>query len=485
MTFYENPMIGWFLKKKIKKIIVVFILSLFIYLLFFRHFNHSISYGCLTPNCYATPCTGYDCRASACQANNCKGGDCIGENCEAGDCKGVGCRAGDCYGIYCTPGDCIDPECQGERKLKNQCTPFCSKGKSYSIPRSILYPYTKKLPKNSFLNPDYCNYNKRSNIFTSDRYINNFKVDYINLYTSGNVKYEDYKYPENLQTGKTYILTNDLNFIDTTPNVYKNDKCEWATKFKEIQINSDFMPFYNIKKQDTTWKFKSYLAEPFDDSGEVSSCEPSKTHEMKVYMIYSVINQINQINSKQISQFNKNFEIDEIYGEKINTKCNFCNKNGYQYLDITSHPTNMDNSIIPCLIRSYNLEPIKKSWGEVYGHKVSGFQKFAKFSEEYNKFILDNVNKLNTFRDHHLWTYTTTIGNEQIYSCYWCRQQVRVKYLSLPRYRNRNNDLVLSNCSTTNDNNHYMYDLIDNNNTVYQKCLKCEKKSYPYEQNNI
>ena len=32
MTFYENPMIGWFLKKKIKKIIVVFILSLFIYL---------------------------------------------------------------------------------------------------------------------------------------------------------------------------------------------------------------------------------------------------------------------------------------------------------------------------------------------------------------------------------------------------------------------------------------------------------------------
>ena len=30
-----------------------------------------------------------------------------------------------------------------------------------------------------------------------------------------------------------------------------------------------------------------------------------------------------------------------------------------------------------------------------------------------------------------------------------------------------------------------MYDLIDNNNTVYQKCLKCEKKSYPYEQNNI
>ena len=27
--------------------------------------------------------------------------------------------------------------------------------------------------------------------------------------------------------------------------------------------------------------------------------------------------------------------------------------------------------------------------------------------------------------------------------------------------------------------------LVDNNNTVYQKCLKCKKKSYPYEQNNI
>ena len=45
--------------------------------------------------------------------------------------------------------------------------------------------------------------------------------------------------------------------------------------------------------------------------------------------------------------------------------------------------------------------------------------------------------------------------------------------------------MILLPCKFNNDYNHYMYDKIDNNKTVYQKCLKCEKESYPYKQKNI
>ena len=74
-----------------------------------------------------------------------------------------------------------------------------------------------------------------------------------------------------------------------------------------------------------------------------------------------------------------------------------------------------------------------------------------------------------------------TIGNNQIYYCHWCNQQASVAYKSLPR----DDNMKLLSCMAYNDYNHYMYDMIDNNKTIYQKCLKCEKKSYPHQQKNI
>ncbi len=483
MQFYKNPIIGWFLKKKLKTIFAMLVLTLIIYFLYFYQYKHLETGGCTRPDCIAQPCTGYKCRASACRGNNCKGADCIGERCEAGDCKGIGCRAGDCYGLDCVPGECVDSTCQGERKLKDDCTPLCRNGRAYSIPRNpTVYPIIKYLPINSSLNPNYCTPKKRTNIFTSDKYIHNFKVDEINLFTSGPTKYENVKYKDNLQTGKTYKITEDINFISSTPNVYKNDNCEWTTNFKDIEISSDFMPYYNDKTFETEWKFKNYLAIPLDVKGKELDCKSGKIHEMGSIQSTSVINQIKIINNQNIPSYLKNYNIDKIEGEKIVSLCNHCNKNGYQYLDVKSHPTYTDGNLKPCLIRCYELNQITKN-NEIIKHTIKNFKSFIKHSPEYNSYINNKVNTLKTFNEHHIWKYINNIGNSQIYSCYWCNEEVQVNYKSLPRRSEY--DLVLLSCTHNNDYNHYMYDLIDNNNTVYQKCLKCDKKSYPYQQKNI
>ena len=97
--------------------------------------------------------------------------------------------------------------------------------------------------RREIFNVDYCSNKKRTNIFTNENYIYNFKVDFINLYTSGKTSLENVKYKDNLQAGKTYILGNDIDFKSSTPNVYKSHNCEWTTKFKDQEITSSFKPF--------------------------------------------------------------------------------------------------------------------------------------------------------------------------------------------------------------------------------------------------
>lgn len=485
MTFYKNPLIGWYLKKRLKKVIALLVLCIFFYFIFLHGYSHEVSYGCRRNDCESSKCTGFKCRASGCNGDNCKGGDCIGEDCEAGDCKGVGCRAGDCYGLNCVPGECIDPTCQGERLLKNKCTPFCKNGKGYAIPRSNLYPFLKKLPRNTFLNPDYCSYKKRTNHIVNGRKIHNFKVDYINLYTSGQKKFEDVKYADAIQDGKTYILTSDINFISTTPDIYKNYNCEWSTQFKNQEISSDFKPLNDEINEKTTWIKKSDLSSPLqvgnESNGKEQPCRPGKTHEMIPLSSVNVFSQINSIKkNRAFNSYMKNWMIEKIQGEKLETICNNCNKMWYNYLDVASHPTNLDGSIIPCKVRVYGIRPVTKGYDTIR-HDVTSFSIYDKQLPEYQAFLESSVNVKKTFRDHHLWTYKQTIGNNQIYSCYWCNQIAKVEYKSLPRDKQMN----LLPCTSYNDYNHYMYDLIDNNKTIYQKCLKCEKKSYPYQQKNI
>ncbi len=487
MTDYTNPFIGWFLKRKLRRIIgASFIISL-VFIIFLRKYVYKKSSGCTRPNCYSAECTGYKCIASGCIGLNCKGADCYGEKCEAGDCKGVGCRAGDCYGLNCTPGECVDPTCDGKRRLNKECTPFCFNGRAYNLPKNFAYPYIRVLPKNTIFNPNFCDNNKRTGIFTNEKKIYNFTVDQVNLYTSGYKPLEEVKYKDSLQSGKTYILGNDIDFKSSIPNVYKNDKCEWSTKFKETEISASFNPYYNQKKDEYTWVADNFLAFPLDDEGKVTPC-PKGSHEMVPHYFISTRRQISSIIFKNSKQHIKNFEIDSIKGDKMINICKNCGQKSIQYLNVSEHPIMNINSIKPCKIRAYRAKPIKDDTNQISKHEIIDFNLLRKESSELYDYLSKYQNNPKTYMEHHLFLYTGTDKNTQKYRCYWCNNTVNVNYKSLPRKFNDNSGEFngdLDKCIGNNDYNHYMYDLLDNNKTIYQKCLKCNKESYPHLQKLI
>lgn len=533
MTFYKNPIIGWFLFNKIKTFTFFLILFLTIYYLIIYNSKDIKSFGCNRPNCDSTFCTGFKCYSSGCLGNNCKAGDCYGERCTAGDCNGIGCRAGDCFGKDCNPGKCNDPTCFGDDRIKQKCIPFCFDGMVYNIPKKKLYKYTRYFAKNSVFNKNYCDSKKRTSIFKKsqdikntpydekfDDKIYNFQIDYVNLFSSGNTSIENALNPNELQKGKSVVLTTDIFFIDSTPNVLKDNNCNWYTYFKDNKITSSFRPYKsdNIIK----WVPKNFLAYPLKSDGNIDSCLFG-THNLKIDNISDINTQINNIMLSKLNNILKNFSIDKIQGDYVTTKCIICSKKGYQYLNIDNYPTySFNDKILPCKKRCYELEEITliiennnlikyyiknknskteiskqmfdllcinefkiditKPYYELKGHNINNFKLFDD-KNSYNNYIYENYNKLKTIKNHHLFIYQKTLkNNDQIYKCYWCGIETEVNNSSLPRNKNNVNNKqngLLKQCFKNNYYDHYMYDLIDNNKNVYQKCLKCNKNSYP------
>jgi hypothetical protein len=192
-------------------------------------------------------------------------------------------------------------------------------------------------------------------------------------------------------------------------------------------------------------------------------------------------------------------------------------------LNIDNYPTNyINDKILPCKNRCYELEEIiliiemknsikyyikkdnnkleiskeifdllsinnfkmdiSKPYYELKAYDINNFKLFNELNS-YNNYLYKNYNKLKTIKNNHLFIYKKTLkNNNQIYKCYWCNIETEVNNDSLPRQKNNINGKengLLKECFKKNNYNHYMYDLIDNNKNVYQKCLKCNKISYP------
>ena len=311
--------------------------------------------------------------------------------------------------------------------------------------------------------------------------MHNFKVNYINLYTSGYVKFEDWQVKDPLQTGKSFVLTNDTKFINSIPNVFKGSNCEWNTQFKNVTIKADFKPYFNNIKDEYFWIKKNILPPPLEVDGNEAKCSTGKSHEMKNLINYSVLYQINLIKKNNIPEYLKNYQIDLIHGEKIISQCENCGKKNTSYLDIDSHPVDLNSKIKPCLTRVYEVVTKYDDTQQPKAHNPINFQIFDKNTVEFENYQFQSIEKLKTYKEHHLWVYNNTEGNTQIYKCYWCGIVTKVNNDSLPR----KNNLELDYCRNVNDFNHYMYFKLDNNKTVFQRCLKCNKKSYPSQQKNI
>lgn len=474
MGFYENPLIGWFLKKRIKKIIIFIIISLFLYFLFYKNHTHTKSSGCKRPDCISSICTGMECIASGCNGDNCKGGDCIGEECEAGSCKGVGCRAGDCYGKDCIPGICIDPNCSSKDAGKNICIPFCKYGTAYNLPVGGLYKYTNQLPNNTLLNPSYCKTKKPGYILKDDKHLWNYKIDTINFDFSGTKTPEDIANPDDLQAGKTYILSNDTTFTSTYPNIEKKYNCTWCTHMKDNEICASYKPYLNPIKNEYTWYPDNWKCETLKDNGKPDTCKKSNDN-MKLVRVASVKYKINLIKNSNKTLAQQNFEIENILGEMLTFQCkkDTCT----QHINLRNNLTNLDGSLIPCTRRSYIIKPVtinNTSLTIQPQYKINGFNKYILNSPEEKLYLSNYINSKKTFRDHHVWVYENTIENTQNYRCHWCKQVVSIENQALPRKSNG----ILDTCFHSNDYNHYMYQVADDNKNIYLKCLKCDKEVY-------
>lgn len=472
MGYYRNPLIGWFLKKKLKLIFFLFTFTFILYILIFKPYIHKISYGCNRPDCNSTECTGEECNASGCYGDNCKGGDCYGEECRAGDCQGVGCRAGDCFGKDCIPGKCIDPECSKFDADKGICKPFCKDGNAYDLPSNNFYNLTNKFPEDSILNPNYCKLSKPAYILKNKKYIWNYMIDYANFEFSGKKTPEEIENPEPLQDGKRFILSDDINFISTYPLIQKKYNCNWCTKMKNNEICATYKPYKNEITGDYSWHPDEWKCDTLNQEGRKDGCK-TKNDDMKLIKVESVDFQINKINYSKKSIAEKNYEIDDILGEMLYYQCKN-NKICKQHINLKKKLYLYNGKSSPCLRRAYLGE--KKKINNLFEYVISNFESFQIDSYEQELFLYNNYNKKRTFRDHHVWIYDSTSNNNQIYRCYWCEQYLVIQNQALPIKA----DGSLNNCYYSNDYNHNMYQKVDENKNVYLKCLKCNKEAYFY-----
>lgn len=467
MGFYENPLIGWFVKKKLKRIFIVFVIITILYLIYFKEAVPKISYGCNYPNCESTHCTGEKCFASGCYGDNCKGGDCYGESCEAGGCQGTGCRAGDCYGKDCVPGKCSDPECSSKDET---CKPFCKDGQAFNLPIGKFYKYTSKLPNNSIINPNYCNNKKSTYILKDNKHIWNYSVDKVNFHFAKSKTPEEIAYPDDLQDGKRFVLAGDDQFLNTYPDIYKKYNCTWCTKMKDNEICASYKPYLNPVTNEFTWNPDDWRCATLDDEGKDDGCRKSND-DMNLINVNSVQYQINIINSSSSSIAKKNYEIDNIIGEILTYQCKG-KKTCTQHINLRNNLTDFKGQIVPCQRRAYIMQ--KFNIGGINQYEPTLFQIFNKDSYEQQVFIYNYNNQKKTFRDHHIWIYSYSQDNNQFYTCHWCKKILVINNQALPKRM----DGQVDTCYYSYDFNHYLYQKVDDNKNVFLKCLKCGKEVY-------
>ena len=467
MGFYDNPFIGWFVGKKLKRIFVIFIIILVIYLIYYKEAVPKISYGCNYPNCESTYCTGEKCNASGCYGDNCKGGDCYGESCQAGGCEGTGCRAGNCYGKDCKPGICADPECDLDDET---CIPFCKNGNAFNINRNKIYNYTSKLPNNSIVNPNYCNNKKSTFILKDNKHIWNYSVDLVNFHNVDPKTPEEIANPNDIQDGKRFILSGDNEFLNTQPNINKKYNCTWCTNMKNKEICASYKPYLNPVTNEFSWHPEDWKCATLDKDGKDDFCKKSND-DMKLINVKSVQYQINLINSKNETLASKNLKIDDIKGEILTFQCKG-KKTCTQHINLKNDLTKLNGKIEPCLRRAYLMKKININGLNQY--KSTFFTTFIKDSYDQQVFLYNFNNQKKTFRDHHLWIYSYSKNNNQFYTCYWCKKILIINNQALPKKNNGNVDT----CFYSYDENHYMYQKVDENKNIYLKCFKCNKEVY-------
>lgn len=491
---------------------------------------------CTGIGCHAGSCYGEECKGGTCEGTGCKGGDCYGANCKVGNCIDLNCpndkeQQGLCkpncswgraynlqsydepintiknilpYNTAFNKNYCVKPYYISESLVKDDTKlyNFNIAGANYYYGGFLSFKEIQdKVKKGSVIDDKkglvrlddpiistipniYKNWNclwetKFNDKLISAKLINNYNKTNVN-----NVDRHDYVWSKL----KTHVVILDNKGNETMcPGLFNIGSHIFSkyTFYLDIEQLKDIMGIQKLDNRMSQIMSLQKLYYENDYEGIKAYMKTIDFYQDKIN-IDNIINNISNFSNK-IILFEK---IEQIRGTIMSSKCDKCGQQGTRVLANDKLPCNIFGKILPCKERVYIYDKIIENYDPSSVLDKSSVKyklidmKFADniFFSDYDR--EEFINKLHSLKNNHLmFYYDTDIKNKtMIYICFFCGQKSYLKLNSLIRLNNTVNsqgvNYSLGNCVRPDDFNHYMYELLDNNQNIYYKCIKCSKIIY-------
>jgi hypothetical protein len=491
---------------------------------------------CVGIGCHAGSCYGEACQGGTCEGPGCKGGDCYGANCKVGNCVDPNCpnnkeKLGLCkpncswgraynlpspdepiksiknllpYNTSFNKNYCVKPYYISESLVKDDAKLYNFKiaGANYYYGGFLSFEEIQdKVKKGSIIDDKkglvriddpiistipkiYKNWNClwETNFNTksiSAKLLNNYNKTNVD-----NVERHDYVWSKI----KTAVVVLDNKGNETMCPILLNMGPHLFSKlsfYLDIEQLKDIMGIQKLDNRMSQIMTLQKLYYDNDYQGIRSYMKTIDFFQDKIN-IDTIINNISNYSNK-ISLFEK---IEQIRGTIISSNCDYCNEIGNRVLVNDKLPSNLFGQILPCKDRVYIYDKITENYdpSSIIDKSSVTYKLINMKIADSNFFSVSDkeqfINKIHSLKNNHLmFYYDTDIQNKtMIYICFFCGQKSYLKLNSLIKLNNivdnRGINYSLGNCVRPDDFNHYMYEVLDNNQNIYYKCIKCQKLTY-------
>ena len=491
---------------------------------------------CLGIGCHASSCYGEECQGGICEGPGCKGGDCYGANCKVGNCVDPNCpndkeQQGLCkpncswgraynlpypdkpiksiksvlpYNTAFNKNYCVKPYYISESLVKDDAKlyNFNIDGANYYYGGFLsLEEIQDKVKKGSVID------DKKGLIRLNDPIINTIP----NIYKNENCMWET-KFNDKLISAK---LLNNYNKTNVN-NVERHDYV-WSILKSSVLIldnkgNETMCPTLLNMGPHSFSKLNFYLdIEQLKDIMGIQKLDNRMSQIITLQKLYydndydgvraymktidffqdkinidTIISNISNYSNK-ILLFEK---IEQIRGTIMSSNCDYCFQTGNRILANDKLPCDLFGQILPCKDRVYIYDKIIENYdpSSIIDKSSVKYKLIDMKFADSNFFSVSDkeqfINKIHNLKNNHLmFYYDTDIQNKtMIYICFFCGQKSYLKLNSLIKLNNtvdsRGVSYSLGNCVRPDDFNHFMYEVLDNNQNIYYKCIKCQKSAY-------
>jgi hypothetical protein len=490
---------------------------------------------CVGIGCHAGSCYGEECNGGTCEGTGCKGGDCYGANCKVGNCVDPNCpndkeQQGLCkprcdwgraynlpsydepvktikkmlpFNTIFNKNYCNKPSYITENLVKDDKTlyNFSVVGANYYHGGySSLKEIQNKVAKGSVID------DTKGLIRYNDPIINTDPNIYKNWNCVWETKFNDKEISAKLIYNYNNTNINNVNRYDYIWSQIKTPVLVLDSKGNETMcpalLNMSGHIFTNINYYLDIEQLKDILGIQTLNArmSQIMALENMYYNNdydgIRAYMstidffqdkitIDNIINNISNYSNK-ISLYEK---IENIRGTIMTSNCNNCGQLGTRTLSNDKLPCDVFGNILPCKERVYIYDKIVQNFDpSATIDKSSVSYKLIKMKFANNDTFTFNdkeefINLLHSVKNNHLmFYYDTDIKNKTMkFVCFFCG---KFSYLKLNKLITSNTSVnnngvsySLGNCVKQDDFNHYMYEVLDNNQNVYYKCLKCFKST--------